>query len=50
MITQDLVGVPFDVNAYRLIRYEPTAAGLARLRVDLAGAVAVVATGEEGAK
>jgi len=46
MITQDLSGVPFDVSAYRLIRYDPSATGLARLRASLGATIEAVVTGE----
>jgi hypothetical protein len=45
MITQNLVSVPFDVSAYRLIRYDPTPEGLAALRSEIAGAVVEILAG-----
>lgn len=47
MITQSIVGTPFDVAPYRLIRYEATPDGLVKLRSQLAGAVREVLTGSK---
>lgn len=45
MITQSIAGVPFDVSAYRLIRYEATPEGLAELHSELAGGVLEILAG-----
>jgi len=45
MITQDIAGAPFDVSAYRLIRYDATPEGLAALRSELTGAVLEILAG-----
>src|SRR5260370_28714470 len=39
MLTQNIASAPFDVSAYRLIRYNPTPEGLAAFRSELAAAV-----------
>jgi len=45
MITQNIAGIPFDVSAYRLIRYDATPEGLAALHSELAGAVLEILAG-----
>ncbi len=45
MVTQNLTGVPFDVSAYRLIRYDPAPSGLEAPRSELTRAVLEVLTG-----
>jgi hypothetical protein len=45
MITQNIDDVPFDVSAYRLIRYNPSLDGLTALRLELAGAVSEILAG-----
>lgn len=42
MIAQDLHRLPFDLRNYRVVAYSPDQAGLARLRADLATALAAI--------